>query len=135
MGWQSTDFRGCGFISLENLLFFAGTYPASFRRLLYKEDGELAVWEYPFAVAGINISFMFIRMLDLYAVKPRSLPGMNFLKLIEEDEQAFHLLYCIAFEMMDAQWLAMRAFYLEFNILSPLSLTQALIDTSTQTYA
>ncbi|KAF5441821.1 hypothetical protein F2P56_037234 [Juglans regia] len=31
MGWQgpnpSTDFRGCGFISLENLLFFARTYP------------------------------------------------------------------------------------------------------------
>lgn len=33
MGWQgvnpSTDFRGCGFISLENLLFFAKTYPVT----------------------------------------------------------------------------------------------------------
>lgn len=31
MGWQghnpSTDFRGCGFVSLENLLYFARTYP------------------------------------------------------------------------------------------------------------
>ncbi|RDX94542.1 ELMO domain-containing protein A, partial [Mucuna pruriens] len=31
MGWQgpnpSTDFRGCGFISLENLLYFARKYP------------------------------------------------------------------------------------------------------------
>lgn len=31
MGWQgpdpSTDFRGGGFISLENLIFFAKTYP------------------------------------------------------------------------------------------------------------
>lgn len=31
MGWQgsnpSTDFRGCGFISLENLLFFGRKYP------------------------------------------------------------------------------------------------------------
>ncbi|XP_022986358.1 uncharacterized protein LOC111484122 isoform X2 [Cucurbita maxima] len=31
MGWQganpSTDFRGCGFISLENLLFFSRTFP------------------------------------------------------------------------------------------------------------
>ncbi|GLT47927.1 hypothetical protein SLA2020_215800 [Shorea laevis] len=119
MGWQgpnpSTDFRGCGFISLENLLFFARSYPASFHRLLFKQDGERAVWEYPFAVAGINISFMLIQMLDLYAVKPRCLPGVNFLKLLEEDEQAFDVLYCIAFEMMDAQWLAMHASYMDFN--------------------
>ncbi|KAJ6433409.1 hypothetical protein OIU84_017162 [Salix udensis] len=69
MGWQganpSTDFRGCGFISLENLLFFSRTYPASFRRLLFKQGGQRATWEYPFAVAGINVSFMLIQMLDL----------------------------------------------------------------------
>ena len=108
--------RGCGFISLENLLFFARTYPvrhltffllkriifviilspcvfdvfviseliwkeelliftnyvkfkikASFRRLLFKQDGKRATWEYPFAVAGINVSFMLIQMLDLYS--------------------------------------------------------------------
>lgn len=119
MGWQgpnpTTDFRGCGFISLENLLFFGRTYPASFRRLLYKQDGIRATWEYPFAVAGINISFMLIQMLDLYSEKPKNLPGFNFLKLLEEDEEAFDLLFCIAFEMMDAQWLAMHASYMEFN--------------------
>lgn len=38
---------------------------ASFRRLLLKEDGNRATWEYPFAVAGINVSFMLIQMLDL----------------------------------------------------------------------
>ncbi|MQM16724.1 hypothetical protein Taro_049682 [Colocasia esculenta] len=71
MGWQgpnpSTDFRGCGFVSLENLLFFARTYPASYQRLLFKQGGVRATWEYPFAVAGINISFMLIQMLDLYS--------------------------------------------------------------------
>ncbi|XP_020868687.1 ELMO domain-containing protein 3 isoform X4 [Arabidopsis lyrata subsp. lyrata] len=69
MGWQgpnpSTDFRGCGFIALENLLFSARTYPVCFRRLLLKQRGDRAKWEYPFAVAGINISFMLIQMLDL----------------------------------------------------------------------
>ncbi|XP_059660967.1 uncharacterized protein LOC132307271 isoform X2 [Cornus florida] len=119
MGWQghnpSTDFRGCGFISLENLLFFARTYPASFQRLLFKQGGKRATWEYPFAVAGINISFMLIQMLDLFSAKPRCLPGMNFVKLLGEDEEAFDVLYCIAFEMMDAQWLAMHASYMEFN--------------------
>jgi hypothetical protein len=33
-----------------------------------------------------------------------------------EDETAFDMLYCVAFEMMDAQWLAMRASYMEFNV-------------------
>ncbi|CAL9014013.1 unnamed protein product, partial [Prunus brigantina] len=119
MGWQgsnpSTDFRGCGFISLENLLFFARTYPVSFRRLLFKEDGKRATWEYPFAVAGINISFMLIKMLDLCSAKPRCLPGINFVRLLGEDEAAFDVLYCIAFEMVDAQWLAMHASYMQFN--------------------
>ena len=35
-----------------------------------------------------------------------------------EDEEAFDILYCIGFAMMDAQWLAMRASYMEFNVLS-----------------
>ncbi|XP_019453717.1 PREDICTED: ELMO domain-containing protein A isoform X1 [Lupinus angustifolius] len=119
MGWQgpnpSTDFRGCGFISLENLLFFARTYPATFHRLMLKKDGRRATYEYPFAVAGINISFMLIQMLDLCSGKPRCIPGMNFVKLLGENEEAFNILYCIAFKMMDAQWLAMNASYMNFN--------------------
>ncbi|XP_042476361.1 ELMO domain-containing protein 3 isoform X2 [Macadamia integrifolia] len=69
MGWQgpdpSTDFRGGGFISLENLVFFAKKYPESFQKLLHKQEGKRAEWEYPFAVAGINLSFMLVQMLDL----------------------------------------------------------------------
>ncbi|XP_041003413.1 ELMO domain-containing protein A-like isoform X2 [Juglans microcarpa x Juglans regia] len=128
MGWQgpnpSTDFRGCGLISLENLLFFSRTYPASFRRLLFKQGGKRAAWEYPFAVAGINVSFMLIQMLDLSSVKPRCLPGINFIKLLGDDEEAFDELYCIAFEMMDAQWLAMNASYMDFNEVLQVTRTQ-----------
>jgi hypothetical protein len=32
---------------------------------MLKKEGERATWEYPFAVAGVNISFMLIQMLDL----------------------------------------------------------------------
>ncbi|KAM0052440.1 putative ELMO domain-containing protein [Helianthus debilis subsp. tardiflorus] len=71
MGWQgkdpSTDFRGGGFISLENLLYLARNFPKSFQDLLKKQEGERAMWEYPFAVAGVNITFMLIQMLDLEA--------------------------------------------------------------------
>ncbi|XP_010258741.1 PREDICTED: ELMO domain-containing protein A-like isoform X1 [Nelumbo nucifera] len=119
MGWQgkdpSTDFRGGGFISLENLLFFARNYPKSFQDLLRKQEGDRAMWEYPFAVAGVNITFMLIQMLDLQAVKPRTVLGAIFLKLLVENESAFDLLYCITFKLMDQQWLAMRASYMDFN--------------------
>ncbi|KAI3788947.1 hypothetical protein L2E82_01730 [Cichorium intybus] len=69
MGWQgkdpSTYFRGGGFISLENLLYFARNFQKSFQDLLRKQEGDRAMWEYPFAVAGVNITFMLIQMLDL----------------------------------------------------------------------
>ncbi|XP_052170806.1 uncharacterized protein LOC127787017 isoform X3 [Diospyros lotus] len=119
MGWQgkdpSTDFRGGGFISLENLLYFARNFPKSFQDLLRKQEGDRAIWEYPFAVAGVNITFMLIQMLDLEAVKPRTVVGATFLKFLAENESAFDLLYCITFKLMDHQWLTMRASYMDFN--------------------
>ncbi|KMZ67792.1 ELMO domain-containing protein A [Zostera marina] len=119
MGWQgkdpSTDFRGGGFISLENLLFFANTFPNSYRSLLLKEEGERATWEYPFAVAGVNITFMLIQLLDLQLEKPRTIIGAIFLKLLSENPRTFDILYCITFKMMDQQWLSLRATYMDFN--------------------
>ncbi|XP_013632924.1 PREDICTED: ELMO domain-containing protein C [Brassica oleracea var. oleracea] len=119
MGWQgkdpSTDFRGGGFISLENLLYFAKRFPKSFQDLLRKQVGDRSVWEYPFAVAGINITFMLIQMLGLETVKPPSIVGETFLRFLSVNESAFDILYCIAFKLMDHQWLSMRASYMEFN--------------------
>ncbi|KAG9139541.1 hypothetical protein Leryth_019244 [Lithospermum erythrorhizon] len=119
MGWQgkdpATDFRGGGFISLENLLFFAKNFPKSFQDLLQKQEGDRALWEYPFAVAGVNITFMLIQMLDLEAGNPRNLVGATFLKFLSENESAFDLLYCITFKLMDNQWLSMHASYMDFN--------------------
>ncbi|XP_023541043.1 ELMO domain-containing protein C-like isoform X2 [Cucurbita pepo subsp. pepo] len=119
MGWQgrdpSTDFRGAGFISLENLLFFAKTFSTSFQRLLRKQGGKPAVWEYPFAVAGVNITFMLMQMLDLDVSKPRTFIRSVFLQMLSENEWAFDLLYCVAFVVMDKQWLERNATYMEFN--------------------
>ncbi|XP_068666017.1 uncharacterized protein [Aristolochia californica] len=119
MGWQgrdpSTDFRGAGFISLENLLFFAKTFSVSFQQLLNKKGGKRATWEYPFAVAGINITFMIIQMLDLHSTKSRTFVRTVFVQMLSENEWAFDLLYCVAFMVMDKQWLAKNASYMEFN--------------------
>lgn len=119
MGWQgrdpSTDFRGAGFISLENLLFFSKTFSTSFQLLLKKQGGKRAAWEYPFAVAGVNITFMIMQMLDLDASKPRPFIRSVFLQMLSENEWAFDLLYCVAFVVMDKQWLERNATYMEFN--------------------
>ncbi|KAK4265035.1 hypothetical protein QN277_026140 [Acacia crassicarpa] len=119
MGWQgrdpSTDFRGAGFISLENLLFFAKIFSTSFQRLLKKQGERGAAWEYPFAVAGVNITFMIMQMLDLDSTKPRSFVRPIFLQMLSENEWAFDLLYCVAFVVMDKQWLERNATYMEFN--------------------
>ncbi|KAG9130536.1 hypothetical protein Leryth_011793 [Lithospermum erythrorhizon] len=121
MGWQgtdpSTDFRSGGFISLENLIYFAKAYPESFQDLLSKRIGERSEWEYPFAVAGINISFVLDSSLFVFtfAGTPSTLAGIRFLELLSVDDMAFDNLFCIAFEMLDARWLAKRASYMEFN--------------------
>ncbi|GER38004.1 ELMO/CED-12 family protein [Striga asiatica] len=119
MGWQgsdpSTDFRGGGFISLENLIFFAKKYPEAFQNLLHKRDGQRSEWEYPFAVAGINISFMLVQMLDLQSGNPSTLAGQRFMEILSYDDMAFDNLFCVAFKLLDAQWLAQRASYMEFN--------------------
>ncbi|XP_062110662.1 uncharacterized protein LOC133822371 isoform X1 [Humulus lupulus] len=119
MGWQgkdpSTDFRGAGFISLENLLFFAKTFSTSFQLLLKRQGGKPAAWEYPFAVAGVNITFMIMQMLDLDTIKPRTFVRPVFLQMLSENEWAFDLLYCVAFMVMDKQWLERNATYMEFN--------------------
>lgn len=57
-------------------------------------------------------------MINLFSLagRPSSKAGICFIKLLGEDEMAFDNLYCVAFQMMDAQWLAKRASYMEFNV-------------------
>lgn len=50
--------RGAGFLSLEALLFMAQRRGAVFGGLMRKEAGARSDWEYPFAAAGVNITFM-----------------------------------------------------------------------------
>lgn len=47
-----------------------------------------------------------------------------FLDATADDEDAFDILYCIAFTMMDAQWLAMHASYMDFNEVLQVTRTQ-----------
>jgi len=102
-------------MSLENLIYFARNYPDSFHRLLHKTEGKRAEWEYPFAAGGVNISYMLVQMLDLQSGKISTKAGVHFVQLLEDDEAAFDNLFCVAFQVLDAQWLARRASYMQFN--------------------
>eukprot|EP00191_Tetraselmis_sp_GSL018_P001183 CAMPEP_0177615690 /NCGR_PEP_ID=MMETSP0419_2-20121207/23625_1 /TAXON_ID=582737 /ORGANISM="Tetraselmis sp., Strain GSL018" /LENGTH=380 /DNA_ID=CAMNT_0019113435 /DNA_START=69 /DNA_END=1212 /DNA_ORIENTATION=+ len=120
MGWQgtdpSTDFRGAGFLALENLLYFAETYPSVYSQLLGKVNGRRSEWEYPFCVAGVNLTFAMIEILDVAdGRQPRTRAGTNFFTALSEGtDNAFEEVYCAAFQLLDSKWLEMRASYMEF---------------------
>jgi hypothetical protein len=50
------------------------------------------------------------------AAVPSSKCGFCFLELLGRDENAFDRLYCVAFPLLDAQWLVKHASYMEFNV-------------------
>ena len=62
MGWQgddpATDLRSAGLMSLRHLLAFGRDWSEPFQRLLNKQDGTRSTWEYPFAVAGVNVRLL-----------------------------------------------------------------------------
>ena len=59
-----TDFRGGGFLALRCHLYMAAHEPELFAALRWKRNGQRSQWEYPFAVAGVNITFMLVGVLE-----------------------------------------------------------------------
>mmetsp|Transcript_33473 Transcript_33473/g.64113 ORF Transcript_33473/g.64113 Transcript_33473/m.64113 type:complete len:289 (-) Transcript_33473:512-1378(-) len=120
MGWQgtnpATDFRSAGLISLQHLLYLGERHPRTFQRLLNKEEGTRSEWEYPFAVGGVNISFMLTEMLQLRKQPevPQRAPFRGFAKLLAVDDCALEELFVATFELLDYHWLDQRASYMEF---------------------
>ncbi|AQK49823.1 ELMO/CED-12 family protein [Zea mays] len=57
-------------------------------------------------------------MLMLTTAKPRTFVRAIFIQMLSEDEWAFDLLYCVAFVVMDKQWLDKNASYMDFNVRS-----------------
>lgn len=84
-------------------------------KLLFSEqsfNGKM-VWEVAtFACLGMEYLLCSI----ILSGKPSTLAGIRFLDLLSEDEMAFDKIFCIAFQLLDAQWLAKHASYMEFNV-------------------
>ena len=52
-------------MSLQNLVWFAKHRRETYERLLYKKTGTRSAWEYPFAAAGVNVTFALVDVLEL----------------------------------------------------------------------
>ena len=120
----ATDIRGAGRLGLECLLYLATESGPTWDRLLGKLDGERSDWEYPFAVAGINITFMLLEVIGLQqgssgrgqgSDPARSAAGRGFAGLTAADDRSFEELFVATFEILDREWLRQRASYMQFN--------------------
>jgi len=132
----ATDFRGGGVLGLSNLLYFAETYPASFRKILHApvQDGE----PLPFAIAGINLTMMILNMLNLVKGHAAGLTRHNqqsssaklarrqltcFLidagghggQDVRSIERVFGDVYSAAFLILQKYWREMRGTLMSFN--------------------
>ena len=126
MGWQSdhpsSDFRGGGYLALECLVYLAERKPLVFQRLCFKTQGKRSDWEYPFGAAGVNLTFMLRKVLDLVDGAKESPPstkaGRSFLALLDIEEErydtSFEELFCSTFELLDKIWLEDKADYMQF---------------------
>eukprot|EP00696_Hemimastix_kukwesjijk_P003358 gnl/Hemi2/14136_TR4799_c0_g1_i1.p1 gnl/Hemi2/14136_TR4799_c0_g1~~gnl/Hemi2/14136_TR4799_c0_g1_i1.p1 ORF type:complete len:416 (+),score=110.82 gnl/Hemi2/14136_TR4799_c0_g1_i1:224-1471(+) len=126
MGFQgnspATDFRGMGILGLENLIYFAEFYPNIVRELVSKQE----LREYPFAAAGINLTSLVLRILEMnddsLVLHPSSrtweTPLFLFLcRLYDADgglRNAFQEFYCVIFQLLDRVWVHMQAHYFDF---------------------
>lgn len=70
-----TDFRGAGLFGLDNLVYLGTHHPELFRQLRHKTRGQRADWEYPFAVAGLNLTFTLADVLGIAGSNPGKLPS------------------------------------------------------------
>ena len=64
------------------------------------DNGRLSVWFHDIYI----IIYVNITLHDLFSY------------VFSENEWAFDLLYCVAFLVMDKQWLERNATYMEFNV-------------------
>jgi hypothetical protein len=131
MGWQgedpATDFRGGGFLSLQLLVHFAEHHREEFEALMKKTRGNRSEWEYPFAAAGVNITFMLVEILELNTNSSsdaditihtknisQSKAVVGFLRILENNEYALESLFIESFILLDKVWLQQGASYMEF---------------------
>ena len=94
-----TDFRGMGILGLENLVYFAREYPSAATHVL--SHSMHPRYGYAFAIVGINLTSMALRLLKDGSAKTHVFNLSKTLPTI----RAFHQLYCYLFYEFDGFWI------------------------------
>jgi hypothetical protein len=114
-----SDVRGGGQLAIPQLLYFLDNYPLTAvgiaKRQQEAREKNVAAG-YPFATAGVNITRLLANCLGLIDATGQARPlvrEQSFWNLLSE-EHAISELYCIAFELLDRNFISMDGSYLTF---------------------
>lgn len=69
-------------------------------------------------IALVDAFMILWRMLHVKQASLLKFAYPSFAFFLTENDSAFDLLYCITFKLMDHEWLAMHASYMDFNVRS-----------------
>ncbi|XP_051167589.1 ELMO domain-containing protein 2 [Leptopilina boulardi] len=94
-----TDFRGMGILGLENLVYFAREYPSAASHVLSHSTHPR--YGYAFAIVGINLTSMALRLLRDGSAKTHIYNSCKTLPTI----RAFHQFYSYLFYEFDGFWI------------------------------
>ena len=107
-----TDFRGMGILGLENLVYFAQEYPSAATHVL--SHSMHPRYGYAFAIVGINLTSMALRLLKDGSAKTHIYNSSKTLPTI----RAFHQFYCYLFYEFDGFWIESKpSNIMEFSII------------------
>lgn len=115
----ATDFRGMGLLGLQNCVYFAKRYTSFMRNLC--SSGR----DYPFCVAGINVTSFLLDLLNLKNLIDKDIsdpmwntPLFEYL-CIEEmiHGKGFEEFYCKCMIMLDNLFIESNSTYMEFPVI------------------
>jgi len=108
-----SDLRATGLLGLQNLVYFAEQFPGLFLSMARNQQ-QSSEMEYPFATAGINITYLLITLLGLR--NPQTwYPTVDTHPLFFFNIHAWEELYTIIFRLFDQKWNQMLVGYMGFQ--------------------
>jgi len=108
-----SDLRASGLLGLQNLVYFAEKYPRLFLQMARNQQ-QSSEMEYPFATAGINISYLMVELLKARRDE-HWFPTFQTHPLFFYNHDAWQELYIIVFRCFDKKWNHMLVGYMGFQ--------------------
>jgi hypothetical protein len=110
-----SDLRACGRLALQQLSYFVEHFPEVALPMCRAQQGEDPLAFYPWATAGVSVTQMLCTMMELMqppgvtaACNEARRPFWAFMGDAQTGMEAFHMLYCLGFELLDRDYVQNR---------------------------